>query len=197
MPLHPQEPLRELLRKTLLERRNRMPADARQAASLALVGQLTRLLTQHFGPLESLNVGAYLSIGSEPDISSLFAEFGSVAVPQVVARDAPLRFLKYQRGMALKKEGFGVSVPRDESVVEPQLLLVPCVGFHVRPDGLIDRIGYGGGFYDRTLAARRFSTIGVAFSACAVDGFLTQTHDRPLDLLVTELGTFGRSARRD
>jgi len=72
----------------------------------------------------------------------------------------------------------------------PELLLIPCVGFDI--DGY--RLGYGGGYYDRTLAAwpgsKKPLTVGVAYEACRTHALQREAHDIALDLIVTEAGTY-------
>jgi len=95
------------------------------------------------------------------------------ALPVVGAKDAPM-----QEG------AFRIPVPAQIEVVIPDLLLVPCVGF----DTHCYRLGYGGGFYDRTLAAMspRPATLGIALSCTGVDALPIETHDIPLDGILTE-----------
>jgi 5-formyltetrahydrofolate cyclo-ligase len=177
---------RDDLRHTLLAQRATLFGPCHKNSSGRLSGHLRLALEQRYGPLNSLNVGAYLPIGSEPDVTSLFSSFKSVALPKVVGHDLPLIFLRYQEGMALTRQALGVQVPLDAEEVRPELLIVPCLGFHVRADRRIDRIGYGGGFYDRTLAAQPCASIGVAFAVCEVENFEAGDHDQPLDGIVTE-----------
>jgi 5,10-methenyltetrahydrofolate synthetase len=177
---------RDDLRHTLLAQRASLFGSCHADCSGQLVARLRALLIREYKTLGNLNVGAYLPIGSEPDISPLFDEFASVALPKVVGHAQPLVFLRYRRGDPLTREALGVQVPSSAETVEPELLLVPCLGFHVRSDGRIDRIGYGGGFYDRTLAARRAATIGISFAICQIEEFEAKAHDQPLDGVVTE-----------
>ena len=76
---------------------------------------------------------------------------------------------------------FGIAVPEPFEPVRPALLVIPCVGFDRRGW----RLGYGGGFYDRTLAGLDAAAVGVAFEEAEVDGFAPQPHDRRLDAVVT------------
>jgi 5-formyltetrahydrofolate cyclo-ligase len=185
----PKDPARIDLREGLLARRRALTGQARTQANVRLVAALKTLLQLRFGPLDRLSVGAYLPIGAEPDITSMFPLLGAVALPQVEDAARPLRFLSYRLGMPLKTEGFGVQVPIEHVEVLPSILLIPCVGYHVRGDGRIDRLGYGGGFYDRTLAAGSYATIGIAFSIARMATFQAQAHDVPLDTVVTDTTT--------
>jgi 5,10-methenyltetrahydrofolate synthetase len=105
-------------------------------------------------------------------------------LPVVVARAAPLAFAAWSPGAALVADGMGVMVPGDLHFVErPPALLVPCLGFSA--EGY--RLGYGGGFYDRTLEpAPRPYTLGIAY-ACQQAQFAHAAHDVALDVVVTEV----------
>jgi 5-formyltetrahydrofolate cyclo-ligase len=97
---------------------------------------------------------------------------------------APLEFRAWQPGVRLESGVWGIPVPADGEVVWPDVLLVPLVGF----DRLGYRLGYGGGFYDRTLAAmpRRPTTLGVGFALGAIETIHPQQHDIPMDAVITE-----------
>ncbi len=82
---------------------------------------------------------------------------------------------------------YGIPVPDGTDAAQPDALLIPCVGFS--PDKF--RLGYGGGFYDRTLAAMPAQpvAIGIGFEACRI-ALLAQEHDLPMDWIVSEAGVF-------
>jgi 5,10-methenyltetrahydrofolate synthetase len=179
-------------RRELIAARDALPGELRADFNRAIANHLRLGLGRALGPLGNLSVGAYYPIGAEPDIMSLFPEFRDVALPSVTDRHGELTFLRYRAGGRLVHEGFGVQVPEQREVINPSILLIPCVGFKRRPDGRIDRLGYGGGFYDRTLAGSERITIGIAYALCEVPAFEALPHDRPLDALVTEQGFFGQ-----
>jgi 5,10-methenyltetrahydrofolate synthetase len=112
------------------------------------------------------------------------------ALPVVIAPRSPLVFHAWSADAAMKPGRYRIPVPSEECAVVPDLLLVPCVGF----DAARYRLGYGGGYYDRTLAhwprAARPVTIGVAFEAGKCDALPHETHDVPLDAIVTEAATY-------
>jgi 5,10-methenyltetrahydrofolate synthetase len=132
-------------------------------------------------------LGVYLPIHGEPDLRAAYAELARagvrLALPVVVQRDAPLAFAAWTPGQPLVADGMGVMVPGDLHFVErPPALLVPCLGFSA--EGY--RLGYGGGYYDRTLeAAPRPYTLGIAY-ACQQAQFAHAPHDVALDVIVTE-----------
>lgn len=132
-------------------------------------------------------LGVYWPIRGEPDLRQTYDELTRLgvrlALPLVDGRDAPLRFVAWKPGDVLVKDAYGVPAPQQaDRQVHPDALLVPCVGFNA---GKV-RLGYGGGFYDRTLAvAPRPLAIGIAYasSLAAFDG---EPHDIALDEVITE-----------
>ncbi|MBC7502962.1 MAG: 5-formyltetrahydrofolate cyclo-ligase, partial [Herminiimonas sp.] len=130
-------------------------------------------------------LGVYWPIRGEPDLHLLYAELTTagiaLALPVVVGREQPLRFAAWTPGDAMVNDGYGISIPaaQDFSIV-PDALLIPCVGFNRARY----RLGYGGGFYDRTLAALpRPATIGVAYANAEAE-FEGAAHDIALDAIV-------------
>lgn len=112
-----------------------------------------------------------------------------VALPEVIGRDRPLLFRRWTPGMALQAGLFGVSEPDGSAAeVAPRVLFVPLLGF----DRAGNRIGWGAGFYDRTLAVLRgrdrsnVTAIGVAFAAQELARVPAGDRDEPLDWIVTE-----------
>jgi 5,10-methenyltetrahydrofolate synthetase len=133
-------------------------------------------------------LGVYLPIHGEPDLRAAYAELVlagvQLALPVVVARDAPLAFAAWTPGEPMVTDGMGVAVPGDlHFLALPPALLVPCLGFNA--EGY--RLGYGGGYYDRTLeAAPRPFTLGIAY-ACQQATFAHGPHDVALDVVVSEV----------
>ena len=133
------------------------------------------------------SLAVYWPLAGEPDLRSAYAEMAvagvRLALPVVVARHAALGFAEWLPGEPTVLDQMGVAVPRDLRMVDrPPALLVPCLGFNA----LGYRVGYGGGFYDRTLAPRpRPSTVGIAY-ACQMVEFTGDAHDVALDRVITE-----------
>jgi 5,10-methenyltetrahydrofolate synthetase len=132
-------------------------------------------------------VGVYWPLAGEPDLRAAYAELAlagvRLALPVVMERDAPLAFTEWQLDEPMLVDEMGVAVPATLRFVErPPALLIPCLGFNA--DGY--RLGYGGGYYDRTLElAPRPLTLGIAYSNQEAQ-FGHAAHDVPLDVIVTE-----------
>jgi 5,10-methenyltetrahydrofolate synthetase len=173
------------LRQILLAQRQALPSAMREEWNAAIGKHLNHLLEQQ--PVRSM--GVFWPMRSEPDLRQLFKEWAAagiqLALPIVIDSALPLKFLAWTPGDPLAKDAMGVWVPAETSVeVEPELLLIPCVGYNAGKY----RLGYGGGFYDRTLASSpRPRAIGVAY-ACSRTEFGVESHDIALDAMVTEAG---------
>jgi 5-formyltetrahydrofolate cyclo-ligase len=132
-------------------------------------------------------LAVYWPLSGEPDLSETYAQLASegamLALPVVVRRHAALEFAAWTPGEAMVLDPMGVAVPQElRTVARPPALLVPCLGFNAQGY----RLGYGGGFYDRTLAAApRPLTLGIAY-ACQQAAFDADSHDVPLDAVITE-----------
>jgi 5-formyltetrahydrofolate cyclo-ligase len=176
-------------------------AARRQRAKAAAGAGAAERLADHFLARVPLAAGApvsgYWPMRDEIDPRPLMArlhERGHVcALPVVVAKGEPLGFRAWSPGMTLQRKAFGLSEPPPEAAtVIPELLLVPLLAFE--PGGY--RLGYGGGYYDRTLAAlraseRRVLAVGLAYGGQEVAELPRTANDEPLDWVVSE-----REARR-
>ncbi len=136
-------------------------------------------------------VSGFLPIGSEMDVRPLLnrlrAKEIEVSLPVVIGNDLPLVFRKWCDGDPLIEEEFGTKAPGPEAKeLVPDLLIVPMLAF----DRLGYRLGYGGGFYDRTLARlrrdKRIVAVGVAYAGQEIDVVPRDELDQPLDRIVTE-----------
>jgi 5-formyltetrahydrofolate cyclo-ligase len=171
---------RRAWRRDLLARRAAMPPPDREAADLRLGALLAERLANVSGVL-----GFYWPIQSEfdarPAVTAWLAGApGRRAVlPVVVKRSAPLHFREWTPDTPMKAAGFGTSVPDSGDWLDPDALVVPVVGF----DAAGYRLGYGGGYYDRTLAAlpRRPRTLGVGYEFARLPSIEPQSFDLKLD----------------
>jgi 5-formyltetrahydrofolate cyclo-ligase len=175
----------------------RKEAQERRAALKPVVGELSRRLRDVFLqqiPVPSgATVSAYAAIGDEADpgplLDALRARGHIIALPRVAGRGKPLDFHRYDAGQALVPGGFGLSEPGgDWTHIEPDILLVPLLAFDARGY----RIGYGAGFYDRTLAKLRGErdvlAVGFAFAGQEFETVPHDQNDQRLDWVVTETG---------
>jgi 5,10-methenyltetrahydrofolate synthetase len=115
-------------------------------------------------------------------------EGASAALPAVVEPKGPLQFRKWWPGAPMKPGVYDIPVPDGTEVVVPDVAIVPMNAF----DGRGYRLGYGGGYFDRTLAAcgRRMAAIGVAYEMLRVETIHPQSHDVPMDFVVTEAAVY-------
>ncbi len=172
------------LRRTSRQRR-------REAASSGVSAVVCRRLLDSLAIPADATVSGYWPLRDEldprPILSTLATRGQRLCLPVVVESGAPLVFRGWKPDVSLEPAAFGTQVPgADCPVLEPDLLLVPLLAFDRR--GF--RLGYGGGFYDRTLATLRgrrpVLAVGLAFAAQEVDAVPVEAGDEPLDRIVTE-----------
>jgi 5-formyltetrahydrofolate cyclo-ligase len=169
-------------------------AERRRAAAPALVdaghAACERFLAAVAIPA-AVTVSGFWPLDGEFDPRPLFqalhARGHAIGLPVVVGRGQPLLFRRWEPGMALVRGNFKVMTPPpDAPEVVPRVLLVPLLAF----DREGYRLGYGGGFYDRTLAKLRAAgdalAVGVAFAMQEVPAVPRDDTDQPLDWIVTE-----------
>lgn len=136
-------------------------------------------------------VAGYWPIRGEPDLRPLLADLHAtgvtVALPVVETRAAPLVFRHWTPETRMIRGDWNIPVPPpDAAVLTPDIALAPCLGW----DDACYRLGWGGGYFDRTLAAcrPRPRVIGIALAAARLATIFPQPHDIPLDAIVTEQG---------
>lgn len=171
-------------REAIIARRMARPTADRQRLSEPVIASLRATVTPARYPV----VGLYWPVRGEIDLREFARAFraagGTVGLPVVVQDAAPVEFWRWQQGVALKRGHWNIPVPPERDLVRPQVLVVPLVGF----DSGRYRLGYGGGFYDRTLAAAvpRPHTVGIAFADVELRTIHPQPHDIPMDVIVTD-----------
>lgn len=174
------------LRKQLLAARRTLDSATRTAWDSAIGAQVVAW----WKAAQPAALGVYWPLRDEPDLHAAYAELeglgAKLLLPVVVQKDAALEFADWRIGEQMVKDAMGVAVPADLRLQDayPPALLVPCLGFN--PQGY--RLGYGGGFYDRTLArhAPRPQTLGIAYQCLQVQ-FDSDGHDVALDRIITEV----------
>ena len=162
---------------------------ARKSAHDAGQGRAAAHLTEYLRSFKGLVLAGYMPMRTEIDpLPAMAAHQGPVGVPVIIAKATPLRFREWGPGVAMVAGEFGARVPVEGAWVEPQVLIVPLLAFDARGY----RLGYGGGFYDRTLAGLRARhdtlAIGFGFAAQEVDEVPIDGFDQRLDAVVTEKG---------
>lgn len=176
---------------------------ARAALSASDRADAAQAVTQHFFATNLLRpediVAAYWRIRDELDCQPILVRLMDgdhrVVLPVVNAPEQPLDLRVWEPGTALYEAGFGTLAPAETAPrAEPDVILMPLLAF----DRLGTRLGYGGGYYDRTLAIlhKRPKLIGLAYEAQELDVIPRQSHDVPLDAIITEAGVryFGAAA---
>lgn len=179
---------KELVRKQAVDRRATLkPQIAELSAALA-----QQFLAQIPIPRNAV-VSSYWAIGDEADPQYLESELRRrghrIVLPRVAGRNQPLDFHLWESGTKLVRGGFGLSEPsRDWPKLNPDVLIVPMLAF----DGAGYRVGYGAGYYDRTIrglrAAKTITAAGFAFAVQEFPGLPHLAHDEKLDWIVTENG---------
>lgn len=181
---------RTVERERLIALRLAIPGEERRRLSERIARELDRLL----GDLSGTTVAAYLPFRGEPDlriwIEGLSMRGATAALPVVVAPRSPLEFRTWSRGEPLRPGVWNIPVPAGGTVVTPDVVIAPVVGY----DAACYRLGHGGGFYDRTLAAlpRRPRILGVGYERLSLRTIYPQTYDVPMDAIVTEAGVTTR-----
>ena len=177
---------RKLQRTRLIEARNALTD--RQQIEARLCSRVLDWLTRS----DCDALGFYFPIRSEADLRPAVAQWLTADARRVAALPAIdgelLRFHQWTPDAELQPGGYGVPVSSDGDLIQPQCLLVPCVGF----DRARYRLGYGGGYYDRTLVALtpRPLAVGIAFEASRLESIDPRPHDVKLDLIITDAALY-------
>lgn len=158
---------------------NALRRDFAADASAAVAGEVP-------GSAPDNVLGVYWPIRGEPDLRPFYATLAAtgvrLALPVMTGRNQPLQFAMWAPEAALATDRWGIATPETIIPVAPLALLIPCVGFTATRH----RLGYGGGFYDRTLALTpRPVAIGIAWDHARCD-FTAAAHDIPMDVVLTE-----------
>jgi 5-formyltetrahydrofolate cyclo-ligase len=176
-------------RERLIALRMALPPAARRGAGERIAASLRSIVDDRPGIL-----GIYWPFRAEfdprPLVDTLVAAGRTVALPVVVDRKGPLEYRTWAPGEALVAGVWDIPIPERREVVTPAMVLAPLVGF----DRACYRLGYGGGYFDRTLGALnpRPLAIGVGFAIQEIATIYPQDFDIPMDLIVAEAGIVGR-----
>lgn len=191
-PLSAEERVRQVTqwrkeeRARLIARRLGRPAAERRAIAAQVGGALDKLVAPDSDSLVSL----YWPFRGELDLRGWMRGFvargGRVALPVVIAKAQPLVFREWRPGIAMAQGVWKIPVPAEGPEVTPAVVVAPLVGH----DPGCYRLGYGGGFFDRTLATHPGAplVIGVGDGSGAIASIFPQAHDVPMDIVITEAG---------
>lgn len=188
------------LRARLRQARAALPADQRARGGLLMRGRLytwmsiARDAAAQLGQPAPNTVAAFWPLADEPDLRPLLEQWTQtgmvVALPVIHQRAAPLEFRAWTPAAAMQCGRYGILEPQGGTAVVPDVILVPTLGYTEQGD----RLGYGGGYYDRTLAGLRegghtFTTIGIAWSCGRLGSdYHPAPHDVRLDAILTPDG---------
>lgn len=168
----------------------RAAAFARRAEAFAAgQGQAAEILADYLAGQRGRVLAGYMPMRTEIDpLPAMAAHQGPVGVPVILEKAAPLRFREWSPGCPMIEGAFKALIPEEGAWVEPEVLIVPMLAWDRRGY----RLGYGGGFYDRTLeglrARGKVLAVGFAFAAQEVAEVPTDQFDQRLDAVVTEKG---------
>jgi 5-formyltetrahydrofolate cyclo-ligase len=167
-----------------LKVRRELSSADRSGLAEPMLANLTTVLEK----LSISTLGIYWPIQREIDVrptaDALRVSRGiQVGLPVVVEKGAPLEYWAWAMGDPMTRGFWNIPVPKNRNPVAPDVVVAPLVGFQ---DSY--RLGYGGGYFDRTLASRnpRPIAIGFGFEFSRLEGFVAQPHDVPMDVIVTD-----------
>jgi 5-formyltetrahydrofolate cyclo-ligase len=175
---------RKLMRDDLIQRRTALSSEIRRTLGESACARLVKAVDlRAFAVL-----GFCWPIRGEFDVRGIAKQFlasgGQVALPVVVQRSAPVEFWRWHPGMPMQTGVWNIPIPKQRDILTPDAVIVPLVGF----DGCGYRLGYGGGYFDRTLASAvpRPFAIGLGYADSALQTIYPQPHDIPMNLIVTD-----------
>ncbi|MEB8387167.1 5-formyltetrahydrofolate cyclo-ligase [Rhodobacteraceae bacterium KMM 6894] len=188
---------RKATRAALLDARKARSVADHAALSHSIADQLQSVLNDRFDGARGMVLSLYWPIKGEPDLRPLMRSLHDsgviIALPLVETKAAPLVFRHWTPDTKMVRGDWNIPVPpADAPVLTPQIALAPLVGW----DGNAYRLGYGGGYFDRTLAALqpRAFAIGIGTSSARLATIFAQPHDIAMDVIVTEDAVIPRPA---
>ena len=172
-------------RERLIRARGLLSQEYRSQQTIAIVAGIEQILAD--GPLAQATISVYWPIRAEPDLRpwmhSLAQRKLRVALPLAMALGRPLSFREWHPHARLARGLWSIPYPAEGAVLTPDVVIAPVVGF----DEACYRLGYGGGFFDRTLAAMtpKPLTIGIGYPEAVLRTIFPQPHDIRMDWIVT------------
>ena len=175
------------LREQAHKNRAALSTSYRKEAAVSAAETFATSVPLKSGQIISLYWAIRDELSTEPLLIQLMDEGHQVCLPVVKGRGEPLEFRLWHEGQPLAPSGFGTLAPPDGApVVVPDVMVLPMLGFDARGN----RLGYGAGYYDRTIASidNPLDLVGYAFETQVVDDMPAEEHDQPLEMVVTEVG---------
>lgn len=190
------------LRARLKRRRADLPPGDRDRGALLIRGRLytwlaiSRTRLRESGRPDIRRIAAFWSMADEPALQALLGQWAqddtlTVSLPVVAAPGEPLRFRAWTPDTPMRPGAYGILEPEGPEAPAPDIVLVPTLGYTRQGD----RLGYGSGYYDRTLAALKatghaFTTVGIAWACGDLSGddYTPAAHDVRLDTILTDKG---------
>lgn len=197
-----------LLRDLLKKQRSELSSQETSRGSLLIRGRIFTWLATNQSRLKEegkpaiKNIAAFWSMPQEPQLQALLEQWVeehdyTISLPVITSNSEPLQFRVWNPDSTMEQGPYGIQQPDGEIADTPQIMLVPTLGYTRQGD----RIGYGGGFYDRTIAqlksqGHKFVTLGVAWATGDLSNeayascmpYTPQQHDQPLDGIITDKG---------
>lgn len=173
------------LRRQLLQARQATPLETRQGWDKLIEKQVYAQVRA----MHSQRLAVYWPIKGEPDLQACYQALHKsgvqLALPLVVGKGQALRFVPWAPGDAMEPDDWGIPIPKQrDQTITVDTLLIPCVGFNAERF----RLGYGGGYYDRSLAQMpQANTIGVAYQQAQIN-FSSERYDIAMHCIITETG---------
>jgi 5,10-methenyltetrahydrofolate synthetase len=187
-PNDTQDTQRDALRRTRIAAREALTPDEHQRLSQRIETHLAALLTRHPPHILGFCWPYRAEFDCRPLVIRLLAADGTLraCLPVVRTPDLPMEFRAWTPHSAMQTDRYGIHHPADGEPLSPDVLLMPVNAF----DAQGYRLGYGAGYFDRTLAALAPPplTIGIGFELARINSILPASHDIPLDAVVTEAG---------
>ena len=184
---------RKLVRDDLIRRRTALSPNVRRALGERACVRLVQAVD-----LSTYSVlGFCWPIRGEFDVRGIAKQHlafgGQVAIPVVVQKSAPVEFWRWYPGIPMRAGIWNIPVPKERDALNLDAVIVPLVGF----DESGFRLGYGGGYFDRTLAATvpRPYAIGLGYAESKLQTIHPQPHDIPMNLIVTEESAYSVASR--
>lgn len=177
-------------RGRLLAARAAVPLTTRQTAAADIASHLDTLLTQRFNSLNGLIISAWWPIKAELDLrfwlATLPQKGATAALPVITQPKSPLAFRAWTPQTRMERGFWNIPTPADGPLITPHITLSPLIGW----DDAGFRLGYGGGYFDRTLATLTPSpiAIGIGSDSSHLQTIFPQPHDIPMDYIITETG---------